>query len=101
MRLLQWHFGWKVTIAIGPEEASRAGAARTVKASLPDNSVTHYITRPTENLLEDTDGFLRPLIKRGANQPTNDRTVQCSLLRLLSADVRSSDDVIAFEGPGG
>ena len=49
---------------------------------------------PTENLLEDTDGLL--LSGEGSNPPAASR--RSSLLLSVSADVRSSGDVVAFEG---
>ena len=58
---------------------------------------------PTEHVPEDTDGLLRPPEREGVGEATQQwplGAVACSSCAALSvsADVRSSDDVIAFEG---
>ena len=63
-----------------------------------DNSVA-LRTLPNENMLEDTDGLLRPpFVRGGRSNPAAWPLGAGSLLLSVSADVRSSDDVIAFEG---
>ena len=56
----------------------------------------------TENLLENTDGVLRPPMEEGrAGRSTPSVRSRCGSLLLspsASADVRSPDDVIPFEG---
>ena len=53
-------------------------------------------TLPTENLLEDTEGLLRPRGSGGSNPSVTSRCG--SLLPFASADARPSDDVIVFAG---
>ena len=55
-------------------------------------------TLPTENLLEDTDGLLRPPLEGGTKQPISvllGAVAGCDRFLLTSA---SLGDVIAFEG---
>ena len=54
-------------------------------------------TLPAENLLEDADGLRRPPYTGRAWRNKSVPSPRCgSLLRSPSADVRSSDDAIAF-----
>ena len=69
-----------------------------------DNSVTPV---PAANLLGDADGLLPPLPRLGAtgdaatHRGAPDAVACCVLLLYFYADVRSTDDVIALEGPRG